>query len=78
MTDSLHALLDSLAKSGPAGSADIVAAMKTALNTANTTFENLIRTVREVTETNLAAAASALQSTVNEASIATKASKRAA
>jgi len=78
MTDSLHALLDSLAKSGPAGSADIVAAMKTALNTANTTFENLIRTAREVTETNLAAAASALQRTVNEASIATKASKRAA
>ena len=78
MTESLHAMLDSLAKTGPAGSADIVAAMKTALTTANTTFENMIRTAREVTETNLAAAASALQSTVHEASIATKASKRAA
>ena len=78
VTESLHAMLDGMAKSGPAGTAEIVAAMKSALNTTNATFENLIQTARDVTESNLAAAANALQSTAGEAATATKTSKKAA
>jgi len=77
-TDSLHSMLDTMAKSGPAGTADIVAAMKSALNTTSATFENMIQTTREVTESNLAAAANALQTTAHEAATAAKASKKAA
>lgn len=77
-TEMLHALLDNVAKVGPAGTPDMVSALKSALNTANATFENMISTTRELTETNLAAAASALQSTASETASAAKSSKKAA
>jgi len=79
LTEALHAVLDNLAKNGPAGTTEIVAALKSALNTAATTYENMIETAREVTETNLTAAADALHSTASEAAHSAKsASKKAA
>ena len=77
-TATLHAMLDTMAKSGPAGTPELVSAFKSALNTASAALEGFLTTTREMTETNLTAAANALQSTVSEAAITSKAARKAA
>lgn len=59
--ESFKQMLDGIAKSGPSGSAEIVSQMKTALSSVTEAYENIIRTTQEATETQLAAASSALQ-----------------
>lgn len=71
---SLNALLDSYAKSGPAGTAEVVGKLKTAINSVTEAYENMLRTTQEATETQLAAASHAFQPIVASA----KASKKAA
>lgn len=61
LSNSLVSAFEVLAKTAPAGGADFVAAMKSALNNANVAYENLIKVGREVTETNWSVATKALQ-----------------
>lgn len=78
MSRSVSDFLDNVAKSAPAGSSDFVAAMKTAMSNANAAYESFVKTTRDVTETNLAAANSALQPMLAASATTTKASKKAA
>lgn len=79
MSRNFSEFLDSIAKSAPAGSSDFVAAMKTAMSNANAAYESFVKTTRDVAETNLAAANSALQPMLAASAAATtKASKKAA
>ena len=72
-------LLDNVAKSAPAGTSDFVAAMKIAMSNASTAYESFVKTTRDVAETNLAAAGSALQPMLGAAAgVTTKGSKKAA
>lgn len=75
VTQSFNDILDGFAKSGPTGSAEVVSRMKTALHSVTEAYENMMRTTREATETQFAAASSALQPIV---SASAKASKKAA
>ncbi len=77
VSGSVHELLDSVAKAGPTGAADIVAAMKAAMNNASAAYENMIKTTRDVTESNLAAASNALQPMVT-AAVSAKQTRKAA
>lgn len=61
LSEEFQALIDKAAKSAPVGSSEMVAAMKTALSQASSVYDSLLKTSREVTETHLAAATSALQ-----------------
>lgn len=75
MTEKMQGVLDAFAKTGPTGSLDMISAMKTAMSNASAAYENFVRTSRDVTETNLAAASNALQPMMAAAS---KASRKAA
>jgi phasin protein len=77
VSQGMQELLDGIAKSGPAGAADIVAAIKSAMSNASTAYQNLIKTTRDVAETNLAAATNALQPIV-DAATSGKAARKAA
>ncbi|NMG75145.1 phasin family protein [Aromatoleum diolicum] len=78
MSHGVSEFLDNVAKTAPAGSSDFVAAMKTAMSNASAAYENFVKTTRDVTETNLAAANSALQPMLAATAATTKASKKAA
>lgn len=79
LSETMISAFDALAKTAPAGGADLVAAMKSTLNNANLAYENLIRVGREVTESNWSVASKALQPiAVPPASTNGKASRKAA
>jgi len=79
MSRGFSEFLDNVAKSAPAGSSDFVAAMKTAMSNANAAYESFVKTTRDVAETNLAAANSALQPMLAASTATTtKGSKKAA
>lgn len=75
LTEELQALLDKTTKSAPAGTSEMVTALKTALRQATSVYDSLMKTSREMTETNLAAATKALQPITAASS---RASKKAA
>lgn len=76
VSEGVQELLDSVAKSGPAGSADFIAVFKSAISNASAAYANLIKATRDVAETNLAAASNALQPIVE--ATAGKAARKAA
>jgi hypothetical protein len=55
MTDALHGLLDRVAEAVSPATADVVAAMKSALDNANTAYDSLLQTTRELSKSTLAA-----------------------
>ncbi|MDT3671173.1 MAG: phasin family protein [Aromatoleum sp.] len=73
ITESVQALLDNVARSGPTGTADFVSAMKTAMSNATAAYESFVRTSRDVAENNLAAASNAMQPMVAAGKAARKA-----
>ena len=56
MTDALHALLDRVAETVSPATADVVAAMKSALDNANTAYDSLLQSTRELSANTLEAA----------------------
>ncbi|ANQ85910.1 phasin family protein [Azoarcus olearius] len=74
VSQQVNELLDDVARTGPAGTAEVVGKVKTALNSVTEAYENILRTTREATEHQFAAASNALQPIVASA----KASKKAA
>lgn len=56
MTDALHAMLDRVAEAVSPATADVVAAMKSALDNANTAYDKLLQSTRELSATTLASA----------------------
>jgi hypothetical protein len=56
MTDALHAMLDRVAEAVSPATADVVAAMKSALDNANTAYDKLLQSTRDLSATTLAAA----------------------
>lgn len=66
----VQALVDNVAKNAPAGSETAVAALKSALNAANTTYETVQKAAKqavEIAETNFNAAAAVATKAANAA-----------
>lgn len=78
LNQSVSAMLDDMAKSGPKGTAEVVEQVKSALGSMTEAYENMIRTTSEIAESNLAAASSALEPMVAVARTESKVSKKAA
>jgi len=79
LAQSISTLLDSMAKSGPNGTAEVVEQIKTALSSATEAYENMIKTSGEIAERSLAAAGEAVQPMIAAAaSTEKKVTKKAA
>ncbi|HRP67365.1 MAG TPA: hypothetical protein PLF79_14915 [Thauera sp.] len=64
LAQSFGSLLDTMARSGPTGSAEVVEQIKSALSSATEAYEQVIRTSSEFAERSLAAAEEAVQPVV--------------
>lgn len=68
LAQSVSSLLDTVAKSGPNGTAEMVEQIKSALSSATEAYENMIKTSGELAERSLAAAGEAVQPMIAAAS----------
>lgn len=77
----VQALVDNVAKNAPAGSETAVAALKSAINAANTTYETVQKAAKqavEIAETNFNAAAAVATKAANTAAAASRRSGKTA
>jgi len=72
LAESIGTLLDSMAKSGPTGSAEAAAQIKATLNSATEAYERMINASAEIAERSLAAADDAVQPMIAAASTTEK------
>jgi hypothetical protein len=72
LAQSAGALLDTVAKSGPAGSADVIEQVKVAMSRATEAYETMIKTYGDFAERSLDAADEAVQPMIAAASAADK------
>ncbi|HJV28626.1 MAG TPA: phasin family protein [Aromatoleum sp.] len=64
LNDASHSIAETLeqfAGAAPAGTSDMISAVKSAVSNATATYENFVKNTRSLAETNLAAAANAMQ-----------------